>query len=256
MRFKITLRVDKNTYGNLLPLSYQYELSAWIYGVIAKSDNLYSAWLHNNGFARDNKRFKMFAYSNLFPQCKVIGDRMSIINDTITLFISFLPEKSTEEFIKGIFLENRFTLGDKKSKVQFGVENIEAIPSPALTNPCEFKTISPVVVSTKRDNGSIEYVSPERDNYCNMLINNLKEKYKVFYGCDFDGDDIIKFELLSPAKPRLITIKAYTPQMTKVKGYNYSFKIQADARLLHLMYEAGLGEKNATGFGMVEMLAE
>ena len=250
MRFKITLRVHKNAYGNLLPISYQYELSAWIYSVIAKSDHAYAAWLHDNGFANFYKRFKMFVYSNLFPQCKVTDDRMSIPHDTMFLLLSFLPEKSTEEFVKGIFTENTFTLGDKKSKVQFQVSNIEVLPIPSLKDR-EFQTLSPVVVSVRRDNGSIEYVSPEREDYGGMLINNLKEKYLAFYDKAFEGDHHFEFELLSPVKSRLITIKTNTPQMTKVKGFHYCFRLQADEALLQLMYEAGLGEKNATGFGMI-----
>ena len=253
MRFKLNLRVYKDTFGNMLPISYQYELSAWIYKTIAKSDVLYAGWLHDNGFANDNKRFKMFVFSNIFPQCKAIGDRMCILNDTMFLYLSFLPDKSTEEFVKGIFLDNLFTLGDEKSKVQFQVENIEALSTPPLNNYI-FQSLSPVCVSIKRENGSIEYVSPEREDYGKMLINNLKEKHLAFYGKAFEGDESYEFELLSPAKSRLITIKAHTPEMTKVKGFQYRFRLKADNALLHIMYETGLGEKNSTGFGMVEIV--
>ena len=252
MRFQITLRVDKNAFGNKLPISYQYELSAWIYGVIAQSDALYAAWLHNNGFVKDNKRFRMFAYSNLFPRFKVIDDRLIILGDSLFMYLSFLPEKSTEEFVKGIFMENRFTIGDRKSKVQFQVENIEVLPAPSFSLSDEFQALSPVVVSTRRDDGSVEYLSPEREGYDTMLFNNLKEKYQAFTGKPFNGEECFVFELLSPAKSRLITIKANTPEMTRVKGFLYQFKLKADKTLMNFMYEAGLGEKNATGFGMVE----
>ena len=251
MRFILNLRVNKGVYGNILPISYQYELSACIYKIIAKSNNLYASWLHNNGFANFNKRFKMFTFSNLYPQCKALGDRMCILSDTMFLYLSFLPDKSTEEFVKGIFLDNILTLGDGKSKVQFQVENIEALATPPLYN-YEFQTLSPVSVSIKRENGSIEYVSPEKEGYGRMLINNLTEKYLAFYGKSFNGDDSYEFELLSPAKSRLITIKANTPSMTRVKGFNYHFRLKTDDTLMRIMYESGLGEKNSLGFGMVE----
>jgi len=253
MRFKVTLRANKDVYGNQLPISYQYELSAWIYGVIAKSDNLYASWLHDNGFPIHNRRFKMFAYSNLSPHCKVIGDRMVIQDDTMHFFLSFLPEKSTEKFVRGIFTESKFALGDKRSRVQFQVESIEILPMPdRFDNNYEFQTLSPIVVSTKRDDGSIEYISPEKEGYEKFLANNLKQKYQAFYNTPFDGDEYFEFRLTSPAKARLITIKADTPEMTRVKGFNYRFKLSADYKLIQIMYEAGLGEKNAIGFGMVE----
>ena len=253
MRFKLNLRLNKGVYGNILPISYQYELSAYIYKTIAKSNHLYASWLHDNGFANDNKRFKMFVFSNLFPQCKAIGDRMCILSDTMYLYLSFLPDKSTEEFVKGIFLDNILLLGDDKSKVQFQVENIEALVTPSLDN-CEFQTLSPVSISIKREDGSIEYVSPEKEGYDRILINNLKEKYLAFTGKSFDGDDSYEFELLSPAKSRLITIKANTSSMTRVKGFNYLFKLKTDDTLMRIMYESGLGEKNSVGFGMVDVV--
>ena len=243
--------MDKSIFGNMLPISYQYELSACIYKIIAQSNNRYADWLHDNGFTNYNKRFKMFVYSNLFPQCKAVGDRMCILNDTMYLYLSFLPEKSTEEFVKGIFLNNIFTLGDGKSKVQFQVENIEALATPTMYN-CEFQTLSPVTASIKRENGSIEYVSPESEDYGKKLINNLKEKYLAFYGKPFEEDDNFVFELLSPAKSRLITIKANTPAMTRVKGFSFHFRLKTDNTLMRIMYESVLGEKNSTGFGMVE----
>ena len=269
MRFKLDLKLNKNIFGNLIPISYQYELSAWIYNVIAKSNALYATWLHDNGFCDFNKRFKMFTFSNIFPRMKATGDRLIIRHDASYIFLSFLPEKSTEEFIIGVFLENEFTLGDYNSRVQFRVEGIEILPSPTFTGIStnmhesnrallststghEFRTLSPICISTKRENDSIEYVSPENEGYGRMLINNLKEKYLAFYGKPFEGDESFEFELLSHAKSRLITIKANTPEMTKVKGFHFNFRLKADTTLMHLMYEAGLGEKNSIGFGMVE----
>ena len=128
-----------------------------------------------------------------------------------------------------------------------------SLATPAL-HDCEFQALSSVSVSIKRENGSVEYVSPEKEGYGRMLINNLKEKYLAFYGKSFDGDDSYEFELLSPAKSRLITIKANTPEMTKVKGFHYRFRLKADDELMRIMYEAGLGEKNSIGFGMVEIV--
>lgn len=51
--------------GNLLPVNYQYPLSSWIYKVIGTADLNYSTFLHEKGFAFDNRRFKMFTFSQL-----------------------------------------------------------------------------------------------------------------------------------------------------------------------------------------------
>jgi CRISPR-associated endoribonuclease Cas6 len=250
MRFRLTLEVDREAYGNMIPLSYQYELSAWIYSVIARSNSIYSLWLHDNGFSDKNKKFKMFTFSNLqVPEFKRIDDRLCILSNRITLYLSFLPEKSTEEFIKGIFSETESNLGDSKSKIRFRVQSLELLPPPVFDNT-EFETLSPIVVALKKPNGSVEYVSPESENYGLLLFNNLKEKYKAFYGNVIETESF-DFKLLSAAYSKLIKIKANTSFETKVKGFNFAFKMNTDERLLKIMYETGAGEKGSLGFGMV-----
>lgn len=254
MRFKITARVEKTVYGNKLPINYSYPLTSWIYHVLAKADSAYAEWLHENAFKDGNKVFKFFTFSNLnIPKLKLDKDRLLIFSDTVSFYLSFLPEKSTETFIKGLFQDQQFTLGDKYSKVQFGIQQIELMPFPDLAKVETFKTLSPVVVSVKEKNGKVTYLGPEREEYSACLFKNLKEKYKTYYGREFSGSEEFAFELLSPAKPRLITIKAGTPNETKVKGYNYIFNLKADEELVRLAYEAGLAEKGSQGFGMIEV---
>jgi CRISPR-associated endoribonuclease Cas6 len=257
MRFKISLQIYRNISGNLLPLNYQYPLSAWIYGVIARSDAVYSAWLHDNGFLPEDtqKHFKLFVFSNLeIASARPVADRLSIFSDTADLYLSFLPEKSTEEFIKGLFLEKEFSLGDKKSRVHFRVQHVEMLPSPVFNGGAIFQTLSPVTVSLREESGKIAYASPEAENYGEWLINNLKEKYRGFYRKSFDGKQSFVFELLSPVQSKLITIKADTEAETRVRGYNFRFRLEADGELLKMMYEAGAGEKGSLGFGMVKVI--
>ena len=253
MRFKLYIEAISFLYGNKLPINYQYELSAWIYKVIARGDESYARWLHENGFSHKHKNMKMFTFSNLFiPQTKREEDRLCILSDLVSLNLSFLPEKSTEEFIKGIFSEQEFSLGDQKSKVAFRVRQVELITSPDFSSTMEFHTLSPVVISLKEADGSIKYLSPDHPSYGQLLINNLTEKYQLFYEAPFTGNKTFYFELLTPARSRLVTIKANTREQTKVRGFNYSFLLKADQELLKVAYESGLGEKGSLGFGMIE----
>lgn len=64
MRFVITLRVNARKFGRLLPLNYQYEMSAVIYKILSSADTEFATWLHENGFQMDNgKQFKLFTFS-------------------------------------------------------------------------------------------------------------------------------------------------------------------------------------------------
>ena len=254
MRFQLNLKVDRHVFGNKLPINYQYELSAWIYRIIAQGDRLYAEWLHQNGYADKHRNFRLFVFSNIFsPGIKYENDRLILHSDKASFYLSLLPEKSTEAFIKGIFKEQVFTLGDRVSKVQFSVQQVELIPPPDFTNSFVFKTLSPVVVSVGQENRQhARYVNPDEKDYGLLIINNLIEKYKVFYNKTFDGDTNYQFELVSPFRSKLIRIKAGTKEETQVRGFVYTFRLAADKELLKVMYEAGMGEKGSLGFGCVE----
>ena len=253
MRFKISLHINHRIFGNRLPINYQYELSAWIYKIIAQGDWQYAEWLHQNGFTEKHRNFKLFVFSNLYsPEIKYDKDRLIFTSDKASFYLSLLPEKSTEAFIKGIFREQEFSLGDKISKVQFRVQQIEMIPPPHFTDGTVFKTLSPVVVSVGLENRPPQYVSPEEENYGQWIINNLTEKYKSFYQKVFEGDANFTFGLLSPVRSKLIRIKAGTSEETQVRGFVFMFRLQADKELLKVMYDAGMGEKGSMGFGCVE----
>lgn len=253
MRFKITMKIENAAFGNQLPINYSYPLAGWIYGVMAQSDAAYATWLHGNAFRDGYKTFKFFVFSRLnVPRRKIQGDRLSILSDTVSLYLSFLPEKSTEEFIKGVFQNQSFCLGDRKSKVRFEVTQVELVPEPDWENVAfDFLTLSPVVVSVKETSGKVSYVSPEREDYAALLFKNLTEKYKVYYGREFDGSTDFSFELFAPPRSRLITIKAGEPEETRIRGFDFPFRLKADKDLLRLAYQSGLGEKSSMGFGML-----
>jgi len=51
----------------------------------------------------------------------------------------------------------------------------------------------------------------------------------------------------------LIRIKAGRKEETQVRGYVFTFRLEADRELLKVGYEAGVGEKGSLGFGFVEV---
>ena len=256
MRFKLTLYVDRKAFGNVLPLNYQYELSAFIYRAIAQADSEYSHWLHENGFKLYGRPFKLFTFSNLLiPHYKIDKEygRIRVECDHIEWLVSFLPETSTEKFISGLFSEQVFQIGDKKSAVQFRIERIELIPSLVFAPSMIFKTLSPVCIPFKEEGKRHPtYLSPETPEAQSIILNNLLNKYHTFYSKPYEKTFDFKFEVLSRPKPKLITIKAGTPESSDVRGFLFDFRIEAPTELMQIMHSCGLSEKNSMGFGMVE----
>jgi CRISPR-associated endoribonuclease Cas6 len=253
MRFTIQLSVDESL-NPVLPINYQYELASWIYKTIAAGDEQYASWLHGNGFSLGSRNFKLFCFSHLnVPKRKVTGDRLHILSPTVSFKLSFLPERSTEEFIKGVFQNQTLILGDRLSKVQLRVESIALEPARELTSWGVFHTLSPVVVAAARLDRTKEYLTPTDCRYGAMLIGNLKQKYKTYYGHDHADTVTPAFELLGQAKQKGIMIKQSDLNPIKVIGYQYTFRLSADAALLKMGYDTGFGEDNSMGFGFCDI---
>ncbi len=255
MRFKLQLEL-LNSSENILPLNYQYELSAWIYRVLNHGNPEFSGWLHEKGYTDDQKSFKLFTFSNLdVPRRKIQGDRMEIIGKNIYLIISMLPDEVVSHFITGIFRDQVFRLGDRQSQVPFRVSTIEGLAEPSFSGCMSFRAMAPVMISFRYPGDRYaRYLAPDIPEYRELFFRNLKEKYRTFFNseCHFDEKDG-KLEILTPPRKKGILIKAGTPQESKIIGYQFDFRITASPELIKLGYYAGFGEKNSLGFGCVEV---
>lgn len=271
MRFKLTL--TRTSVDNRLPINYQYEVSAWLYKVIQTADPVFSSFLHERGYLLGHRHFKLFTFSSLrvprYALDKAQG-RLVVQSESVSLQVSFLVEEAAGQFITGLFQNQQLRIGDQVSQVGFVVSGVEALPEPAFTNRMRFRTLSPLCVSvTTLHQGRQRplYLSPEDERFGAVLLENLRNKQATVrqHALAVPGGEertmpeeeiTAGFRLLSAPASRLVTIKAGTPQETRVRGFLCEFELQAPADLLRLGYHAGFGEKNSLGFGCGEVMGE
>lgn len=257
MRFTITLQ-NTGRFGKRLPINYQYELSAVIYRILASGSEAYAEWLHENGFRLETgKQFKLFTFSRLKPEKFRIlrqSNQLELLSDKVVWQISFLPEKSTQKFIEGLFQKRFFEVGNRQLVVQFQVDSIQMLPSPDFTDTMTFEAISPITVSQRLEDGKDAYPQTAEE-FSNApwvrerLLQNLLDKYEAFHGVPFDGKCFFEIMTLTEPKSALVTLKAGTPQETKVRGFLCKIALHCPAELMRIAYESGLGEGNSQGFG-------
>lgn len=263
MKFKLSLEL----YGQsrVLPINYQYEFSSWIYKTIHFGNPQFAEWLHTHGYMDGKKQFKGFTFSQLKPEkYEIKGDRIELQSGRALLYVSFYAEEAVEPFILGLFRNQEFTIGDKKSKVQFRVASIEKLPEPKWQSSMTFRLASPAIISKKETEMSknATYLSPDEQGYAELFIKNLLTKYLAVMTQKNRSSQLItlestpatKFTLIGKPKPKLVKIKVGTPEETLMKGYLFDFTITAPVELIKLGYYAGFGEKNSLGFGCVETL--
>lgn len=258
MRFRITLKVNANVFGRRLPLNYQYELSSAVYRIFASSDREFATWLHENGFHTENGNiFKLFTFSRLFPKkLRLLGqsNQLELLSDQVEWQIGFLPEKSTQQFIEGLFQNRVIEVGNRQSKVQFEVRNLEVLPTLEYMDSMTFDALSPISVSQKDELGRDCYPKDGEEFKTaqwvkERMLQNLINKYEAFYGCEYEGERSLDFEALNEPKSALVTIKAETPQETRVRGFMCKTILRCPEELMRIAYECGLGEANGQGFG-------
>jgi len=257
MRFQITL--GRKGKPNMLPMDYQYFISAWIYKVISTADNYFANFLHSQGYTEGNKKFKFFNYSPLNFGKPILWKEKSLfeINAVkVTLKVSFHVSNLAEKFIIGLFNNQNLHLGDRFNGIDFLITQVERLPDIPTTLSMNYKALSPIVISIQENHEKqAQYLSPEYSNYGLLLKNHLVFKYnaspdKVALPENFD----FGFKLKNKPKSKLITIKPYTNEQTKIRGFLYNFTLTAPTQIHQLILNAGCGEKNASGFGWVEVI--
>jgi CRISPR-associated endoribonuclease Cas6 len=87
MKFKLSFQISGK--NNIVPINYQYELSAWIYKTLNSGNSEFADWLHNHGYSTGKKIFKLFAFSKIKPgKYKIVKDRMEIASGLLWFVIS------------------------------------------------------------------------------------------------------------------------------------------------------------------------
>jgi CRISPR-associated endoribonuclease Cas6 len=61
---RIRLSLNRTTKQRMLPMDYQYHISAWIYKVLKQADEDFALFLHEKGYGKnDPKLYKLFCFS-------------------------------------------------------------------------------------------------------------------------------------------------------------------------------------------------
>lgn len=255
MRFKIKLF----TPDPIIPINYQYPLSAALYKIIAKGDADYAAFLHESGYG---KGFKLFTFSQINCPFKIQGDRLQLLSNELTFQVAFHLPQAMESFVKGLFRSEKIDIADKKSKASCAVSSIESLPdSLQLHQPNEIisvllKPLSPVVAGIQNEKGNYVFLSPEDNSFAKSIIYNWRNKIETCYDSNASSPAILLAETVlhkDAPKSRLITIKADTASQTKIRGWmNFALKVTAEKRFIELLLNAGCGVYNSMGCGCVE----
>lgn len=232
----------------VLPISYNHIVQSMIYGNL---DCELGDFLHNKGFKKEKRTYKMFTFSRLIGDFMLNKENGQIIFDKeVKLTISSPYNEFNNSIGYKLLSAEKIQLGNnqvivKELKVEHENVNSEEI---------KITTLSPIVVYSTlfRADGKkfTYYFSPYEKEFSQIINRNIKNKYTAFYESDPPEEDI-EIEPISRAKLSIVKYKDYV-----IKGYSGRFKIKGPVPLLELGISSGLGNKNSQGFGCVEVISD
>ena len=257
MRFELTL--NRATKQRMLPMDYQYYISAWIYKVLKQADRDFAHFLHEKGYGQgETKLYKLFCFSRLeFGRPRLWKEKklFEITAHNIYLKISFDVQEAASNFIKGLFMNQEFYLGDKFNGIDFKVMGIDALPEPVFNETTRYRLQTPWVVSIKTEaDKHPQYLSPGDEKFETLSVKHLVEKYNNTRNTDHINSSQITFKRTTGFKRAGFVIKRESVQESRVVGNLFDFELTAPLEIHRMIWGAGVSEKSSSGFGWCEIL--
>ena len=251
MRIKITCDIGE---GIRLPINYNYFLASAIYRFLRESDPEYADFLHQDGYELENRRFKLFTFSQLMAKQREIRGEQIHFRSPLTWYVSSSQEPFLENFAAALMGAGILQVEDHKLRVQ----DVEVLRQPRFGPQMTFRCLSPITMSTVRErDGKLakHYCLPDDPQFSELVRQNLIRKYKAIYrqppaeksfAMTFDQRYIDKRE---GRVTRLVDYKG-----VKIRGVISPFHVIGTPELIRIGYECGFGDKNSAGFGMAEVV--
>ncbi len=256
MRLKVTLRVDEAT---AVAFDHQHHLMSLIYNMLDHSDSDYARFLHDKGYTHGDepgRSFKMFHFSGLRSKTRrAQGSSIVFLPGEVEWFVgSPVPQ----------FLQNLGAALTQASRIRVGesrlyVAAVQTIATPEFSvGSAKFSCMSPIVAAVRRteeQGGGTYYLRPKTDGaaFEQAVRANLIRKHRVLYGMNPHDDTLrLRFDETYMARDGHDGARKVCINGIDVVGAFCPLQIDCAPPLLRLLWDCGVGEKNSSGFGMVD----
>jgi CRISPR-associated endoribonuclease Cas6 len=227
-----------------IPWSYRSDLTRLIYRLIGRSDKSYASWLHDEGYEKGGKVYRLFVYSDLqFAPIQVSSSGLKS-KGCIVWQLASPDERFIKAVIGGVKLQgNKLDLFGSTFDV---LDTLQTELPKTKENPT-FRTVSPVVVSIQEGKGGTPaYLNPEDQRFTQALERNLFSKWEAYKKKPIEVKDFG----IRTWEPKSKLVPTFD---INVRAWNLKLQMWGSDQLIRFAYDSGLGERNSQGFGMIEI---
>lgn len=229
----------------VLPINYNYIIQSALYGAMRGSTNI-NNFIHDNGFENNNRTYKMFTFSMLRGKYKIEDKKITFFDE-----VSF-EVRSTESIILRSIKENLEHSGITYIDQHYDVDKVRVYDYEVEQEEIMVRMRTPICVhETYMEDGVSKtlYYSPLDDEFEKRINENFENKYE-------------SYAMIKPSNKIYIEpvrVEKRDKVVTKYKGIYISawkgeYRIRGDRKYLNFLFQVGLGEKNAQGFGMFDVM--
>jgi CRISPR-associated endoribonuclease Cas6 len=229
----------------LIPIQYNHLVQASIYSSLNRD---MAEFLHDRGFPVDGRTFRLFTFSRLSGPYRRDGPNLRFLGQ-ISLQISSPVHAVIEELASTWLRLGSVQIGEAR----LAVDAVELKPTPEVESSVDVRTLSPVTVyetlHAADGRAKTYYYAPTEREFGLLCGVNAQRKLRALTG---RADDVAPLTV-APAgwRPHRQVILDY--KGTVIKAWHGAFRLTGPSELIQLVLDAGLGSKNAQGFGMVEI---
>ena len=259
MRLIIKLRSMKNC---IYDTQYYYHLQSFIYSIIKGS---------KFNYIHDQKNFKFFCFSNIFP----VGDFK--IDDARTLIISS-PNNNFIDYLYDVFKDKIITKDEIQINfMKFKIQNVKKLELNA-NNSSLLITNTPVIVRIPKVKYLKYNIIPSVDYdyiywkseypidlFLSQIEKNIIKKYQEYskLNLDYKREKNNIYESINFFQQ--FTFKKQISTRIKIREFEqiiigtlweFVFNPNLDKELINFILDVGLGERNSLGFGFVNLKAK
>ena len=224
----------------IIPYNYNYQLQSALYALLAEVEE--SDFWHDKGFQYYDSSFKGFCFGRLegnyrnYPEEKKIG-----FEDTISL------EVRSPSFE---FIDTLQRALEKHPYIRLFNTRLEVNGASLMNRHLDeekyiLKAVTPVIIHTTHENGYTAYYGPDDESYFHRICQNVNKKHMAITGKQADRIS------LQPRGSFKKTVTRY--KNIYLTGYTGTFELRTSVKMAEFIYNTGLGEKNAQGFGFVQI---